>query len=362
MSYTNMSGPRDTFLLFDNYVKEGSMALFRELYAARGDNLRLVGNRTMLRLTLQGIAGIKIFDFEEESAHPEPLTGGFSPWTGANDLRVLKYYETNSDSDYYWGVQANTRITGEFSEFAKCCAESNADLLCPELSTWNKAHPDWHTWVDCERNGFMVPAEERIHGRFPLFRLSNRALQVLKDQRNGWIGHFEIVLPTLLAAEGLRIQTFTDIGFEAPKPGSAAGERIRHCGNFSEIDHSSQAVWYPAPLTGPGFPEQVRIIPSLLEAKGLTASTTWQRRADLSIEPVENGYLAKWDNARQKLELNQTVAVVLDACQHEGLTVAELVSLVVDQFPDSQFPVETVVARVLNNFSAHGLIRFQATH
>ena len=66
-----------------------------------------------------------------------------------------------------------------------------------------KEEPDWSWWGSLS-GAEEIPLESRVHSFNPIYRLSSRALAYVHDKLSqGWSGHHEVLLPTLLRYGGM---------------------------------------------------------------------------------------------------------------------------------------------------------------
>ena len=128
---------------------------------------------------------------------------------GNVDLPVLLFFRDHPQYARYWVVEYDVRFSGGWDMFFSAFEASPADLLGTTLTRYDET-PDWHHWPTLDLAGKPGRKEQFLRGFFPIYRLSRRALERLdSDYRNGVQGHFECLVPTLLALAGMTIE---DIG------------------------------------------------------------------------------------------------------------------------------------------------------
>ena len=129
-------------------------------------------------------------------------------WPRNIDLPLMWYFHENPQYDYYWVMEYDVRFTGEWSSFFGHFAASRSDLLATTLFDFD-FRPGWDNWGTLQ-SPRPVPERERVRALFPLHRLSNAALRALHEAYSeGWSGHYEVTIPTILKTRGL---TLEDIG------------------------------------------------------------------------------------------------------------------------------------------------------
>ena len=129
-------------------------------------------------------------------------------WPRNIDLPLMWYFHENPQYDYYWVMEYDVRFTGEWPSFFGHFAGSRSDLLATTLFDF-EFRPSWDNWGTLH-SPRPVPERERVRALFPLYRLSNTALRALHEAYcEGWSGHYEVTIPTILKARGY---TLEDIG------------------------------------------------------------------------------------------------------------------------------------------------------
>lgn len=154
-----------------------------------------------------------LFTLDELFATGYPRKGRtrrFHP--GNQDLAFIHYHRRHPGYRHYWFIEHDVRFTGSWARFFAAAGESDADLLGTTLCD-RTSHPDWRFWHTV-RSPAGTSADGRVRGFFPIVRLSGRALMALHEAYvEGWDGHFEGAMPTILAARGL---TLEDLGGDGP--------------------------------------------------------------------------------------------------------------------------------------------------
>lgn len=125
------------------------------------------------------------------------------------ELFAMHFWRSNPHYDFYWLVEYDVRFSGSWDKLFGHFAASGADLLGTTLHRYD-INPNWENWRTLVTPEEDLPPYELLRGFFPFYRLSARAFAALDDAyRQGWAGHFECVVPTVLAAAGLELE---DIG------------------------------------------------------------------------------------------------------------------------------------------------------
>lgn len=127
---------------------------------------------------------------------------------GSNHFPLLKFYKENLGYDYYWLVEDDVRFSGEWKVFFDSFASSTSDFLSSVIET-KAENSDWYWW-NCLKTGNETIAEDKLLRAFnPIYRLSCQALSCIDAHlRKGWMGHHEVLLPTLLYNKGFLLEDF----------------------------------------------------------------------------------------------------------------------------------------------------------
>ena len=162
----------------------------------------------VLPVSLQNIENLFVFtsDVLKELGYTPIERGKLVP--GSNHFPLLKFYKENQGYDYYWLVEDDVRFSGEWKDFFGSFASCTSDFLASVIET-KAENPTWYWWTSL-KTGNEVIAEEKLLKSFnPIYRLSSQALVCIDAQlRIGWMGHYEVLLPTLLYNKGFLLEDF----------------------------------------------------------------------------------------------------------------------------------------------------------
>ena len=128
---------------------------------------------------------------------------------GYTELPVLLFFKDHPEYKYYWVIEYDVRYSGLWRDFISYFHSSASDLLATSLISYSEVK-GWPRWRSLDFNGMAVNKDEYLRGFFPIYRISNQALQILdKDYKSGVNGHYECLMPTLIHHAGLQLE---DIG------------------------------------------------------------------------------------------------------------------------------------------------------
>ena len=188
------AGGYDVVLLYDNFFDD-----FPDVAPDRRIDVHLVNPDAIQAL------GYAIWPGRERLEYTSP--SGLRP--GNWDFAILDYFHTHPGYSHYWRVEYDVRFTGDWGFFFDACATSDADLLGTTLLRHENS-PPWFWWSSLGSPDGILDRTQEIRGFFPVARLSHRACVLLDQQyREGWCGHAECVMPTVLAHHGMSVE---DIG------------------------------------------------------------------------------------------------------------------------------------------------------
>jgi hypothetical protein len=122
---------------------------------------------------------------------------------------LLQFFRDNPDFDYYWLIEYDVRFAGDWRLFFDYFRDKNQDFLTCHIRR-HADEPGWRWWSVLHHPHKSIPLSERLGSFNPIYRLSNPSLSFLHQSlSDGWCGHFEVLLPTLLHHNGF---TLMDIG------------------------------------------------------------------------------------------------------------------------------------------------------
>ena len=161
------------------------------------------------------------FDYQEISAQfPHRLGKNVVPGNGyVVHTELLKQFPAAAN---FWIVEYDLRFSGNWREFLKSFDQNQADFLGCRIR-YRFEHPDWVWWPSFQNR--LDPAinlndKSLIDARFWISRYSRRALETIRREcaENGWSGHCEVLVPSLLLRAGLQIEEIGGDGRFTPAP------------------------------------------------------------------------------------------------------------------------------------------------
>jgi hypothetical protein len=155
-----------------------------------------------------------LFSDESLSALGYPVTGS---WTFAHAyFPLLQFFRDNPDFDYYWVIEYDVRFSGDWRFFFEFFIPIDGDFLTCHIRT-HADEPDWFFWP-LHHPEKSIPISERLRSFNTIYRVSKSSLFFLDHAlRDGWCGHQEVLIPTLLYHNGFTIKDFGGTGSFTPQ-------------------------------------------------------------------------------------------------------------------------------------------------
>lgn len=163
--------------------------------------------------------------------------------------QALTAFLSSETDEQLWIVDARVRLAQELEEFQLSFEENEADFLATEIRSWAD-EPTWGWWAS-----MTVPSEEDLSdlgvaALLPLIRLSRPAAEaILSGIDQGWTGHPEALIPTLVNRAGLKIEDFGGTGRFTPPERNRQwyDERTWHW--QGPVEHVSGKLHFPVPYS-----------------------------------------------------------------------------------------------------------------
>ncbi len=182
---------------------------------------------------------------------------------GHGHFPLLQFFLENPDYDYYWLVEYDVRFSGKWGHFFNYFSGTQKDFLSSNIRTFHE-QPDWFFWFTLRHPQEKIPHAECLRSFNPIYRISKAALIFLDTcLKNGWIGHNEVIIPTLLHREGYTLMDFGGTGKFTPpelmnKFYTSSGHStlrgdgtLRYRPVFSEIGNEEDKLYHPVkPIPG----------------------------------------------------------------------------------------------------------------
>lgn len=156
----------------------------------------------------------KVFSFTNDILKNMGYTAiGKELLPGNNHFPLLKFYQENPYYDFYWLIEDDVHYNGNWSDFFYFFLKfSSTDFISSHIHDFHET-PNWFWWNTLAHSSKEILLKNKVRSFNPIYRLSNRALAYLHNQLiDGWKGHHEVLIPTLLKQGGFKIQDFGGTG------------------------------------------------------------------------------------------------------------------------------------------------------
>lgn len=118
----------------------------------------------------------------------------------------LLHFSRTHRYEHYWQVEFDAEYRGSWRSFFEAYKETDASLLGAHFMNWVDC-PEWFWWVSITPPQPVFPMEQLYKAFLAVFRISATAIEhTIQAQREGWMGHHEAVIPTILLQRGHRLE------------------------------------------------------------------------------------------------------------------------------------------------------------
>lgn len=167
---------------------------------------------------------------------------------GSTHFPLMEFFSKFPDYEYYWLVEDDVKFFGNWKRFFDAFAMSREDFVACYIRKYDE-EPAWYWWPTLTHPTQEIPLTERLASFNPIYRISKRALAYLHQKHcEGWCGHFELLIPTLLFHGGFQLR---DIGgggqFVVPgeKNRFYTTKTFRHAPPFRQIGWRKNKLYHP---------------------------------------------------------------------------------------------------------------------
>lgn len=197
--------------LIKNYdrIKEG--------FGERGDVVVLFHDKDEDGQQIPATDNVILYRFTSENLHKlqyTPIADTLVP--GSNHFPLLFYFARNK-YNYYWCIEDDVRFNGDWVDFFQAFDTYRHDFLSAHMETFNK-NPGWFWWDTLTHPVLKIYNNQKIRSFNPVYRLSYEALEFIHLMLvNKWMGHHEVLLPTLLLLNNFSMLDFGGTGEFTPE-------------------------------------------------------------------------------------------------------------------------------------------------
>lgn len=137
---------------------------------------------------------------------------------GSNHFPVIEFGAQRSEYSFIWVVEFDVIYTGKWACLFQCIS-TDPGLVATKIRRF-KSHVRWRYWNIWNRSSPTppeIPRNERIASFNPIYRLSRDSIQYLRKMYlEGWCGHHEVTMATLLHRGGFSLEELGGCGEFTP--------------------------------------------------------------------------------------------------------------------------------------------------
>jgi hypothetical protein len=165
------------------------------------------------QLVIPQIDGVQMFPFTIDDLNSlEYCAWGCTIMDGNFHFVILNFFRQFAGYDNYWLIEYDVRFNGNWNTFFSFFEDKNDDFIAAHVETVDD-NPNWERWDEIEVVGRTLSKEEKLKSFNPIYRISNKGLNVLAERcQIGDRGHNEILIPTTMHLNGLKIADFGGLG------------------------------------------------------------------------------------------------------------------------------------------------------
>ncbi|MDA8231075.1 MAG: hypothetical protein M0006_07030 [Magnetospirillum sp.] len=126
----------------------------------------------------------------------------------ARDVELFAMWFARRRPEYerYWVLEYDVDFSGQWRTLFDAFAGSPADLLATTVHRYG-VNPEWENWETVRTPAGRPLPSGLLRAFLPCYRISRRGIEALMGAYdNGWRGHYEATVPTILEGAGLIIE------------------------------------------------------------------------------------------------------------------------------------------------------------
>ncbi len=152
------------------------------------------------------------FLFSSSKYNPEGFgTIGQPMVPGHTHFPLLSYCQQNPDYERYWLIEDDVRFTGRWNVVFDFFKSQPHDFVTSHIRSRSE-EPNWCWWGSL-RTAEIQDDSSMVRSFNVAYRLSRTAVETLSSaHRSGWVGHQEVLIPTLFRKRGLTMLDYTGLG------------------------------------------------------------------------------------------------------------------------------------------------------
>ena len=175
-----------------------------------------------------------------------PLTNTLIP--GNNHFSLLHFFLNYPNYKFYWYLEDDVDFNGSWDYMFNIFSKFKHDFISSYIDIF-KNSPEWRWWDTLKCSKGCISIDDRVKSFNPIYRISFQALSFI-DQRlkNGYCGHHEVLLPSLLNYHNFKIMDFGGEGCFVPpsfKNMFYTDETFRWRPAFEKLGTLTNMIYHP---------------------------------------------------------------------------------------------------------------------
>jgi hypothetical protein len=193
-------------------------------------------------------AGVNVFTFTNDvlkDLQYKPIRTTLVP--GSNHFPVLQFFLAHPTYEYYWCIEDDVAFNGRWSNlFEEVSPSVNYDFITSHIRRHSDI-PDWFWWDSYRIPGEDFSTDKLISSFNPIYRISGNALRYIDTSlKNGYRGHHEVLLPSLLMRGGFSIADFgTEENHVTPNLSFCTMRTMRWLPVFLFVGNNKNKLYHP---------------------------------------------------------------------------------------------------------------------
>lgn len=137
----------------------------------------------------------------------KPIKSNLLP--GSNHFALMSFYREFPNYDFYWYIEDDVRYNGKWENFFDVFKNNLISDFISSHVRFYAFNRNWYWWNTLKFKEQTDHGLSMVSSFNPIFRISKKALAYLDNaMTNGWEGHHEVLIPTLLTNAGFVVNDF----------------------------------------------------------------------------------------------------------------------------------------------------------
>jgi len=157
------------------------------------------------------------FDKDKLATLNLPFFLGGNVGFGNTHLPLLYFSQLKPHFSHFWLIEDDVRFTGNFDVFFDELNSYDHHFISSKIRAYDDT-PNFMMWKWITRNDQKVSDNFKLWSFNPIYRISQKAIDTVQaSYADGWLGHFEVLIPSILNHRSLSMMDFGGNGPYTPK-------------------------------------------------------------------------------------------------------------------------------------------------